>query len=76
MLVVISPAVLPVPVLNCTSPVAMERGSETVIVPPLPTAPPPAPAPPAVEIKVSLRVNAVAAVLRVTLPPAPPAPLV
>ena len=68
---VIFPAPLE-PVFNSTCPVAIVRGSEIVIVPPEPTALPPAPAPPAVEIKVSLSVRVVAAVLRVTAPPAPP----
>ena len=74
-LVVIFPALLE-PVFNSTAPVAIVSGSEIVIVPPAPAADPPAPAPPAVSIFVSLRVRVVAAVLRVTSPPSPPAPLV
>ena len=75
LLVVILPAVVPVPVFNSTAPVANTRGSCISIFPPLPTAPEPWPVPPLVCIKVSCKVIAVAAVLRVTAPPLPPAPL-
>ena len=61
------------PEFKVTVPVANVTGSEIVMVPPAPWAPSPAPDPPEVLIVVSFNVITALLVLRVTVPPAPPA---